>query len=178
MANLIRRRREGEEPFAPLAHGVRRDPLQLMRDLLRWDPFQEMGALAPLGGRAIFAPDFEVKETTDAYLFKADLPGVKEEDLEISLTGNRVIVSGKREQEEREEGATYYTYERAYGTFSRAFTLPEDVDGDAVRAELRDGVLTLTLPKKPEVRPKRIAVSSAKAGATMPVKKEGEKAKA
>ncbi|HYG68700.1 MAG TPA: Hsp20/alpha crystallin family protein, partial [Anaeromyxobacteraceae bacterium] len=105
-----------------------------------------------------FVPSFEVKETKDAYVFKADLPGIREEDLDINLTGNRLTVSGKREEEKRSEEERYYAYERSYGSFSRSFTLPEGVDAEHVDAELRDGVLTVRIAKRPEVQPKRIEV--------------------
>ena len=105
-----------------------------------------------------FVPTFDVKETKDAYVFRADLPGVKEDDLEISLTGSRLAISGHREQESREQGETYYATERSYGAFSRAFTLPEGIDGENVSAELKNGVLHVNIPKKPEVQPKRISI--------------------
>jgi HSP20 family protein len=105
-----------------------------------------------------FVPSFEVKENKDSYLFKADLPGVKEEDLDISLVSHRLTISGKREAEKREEGETWYAYEREYGSFTRSFTLPEGVDPEHVRAELKNGVLHLVIPKKPEVQPRKIQV--------------------
>src|SRR5262249_44430118 len=122
---LIRHRGRGEEPV--LAREV--DPFQMARELMRWDPFA--GMLAPVWGvgRAVgFTPEFDVKETNDAYVFKADLPGVKESDLDISITGNRLTISGKREAEETKEGENYFTYERTFGSFTRAFTLPAGVD--------------------------------------------------
>lgn len=134
------------------------DPFAMMEDLMRWEPFREAargGGLPELGG---FVPTFEVKETKDSYLFKADLPGVQEKDLEISLTGNRLTVSGQREEEKKNEGDTYYAYERSYGSFSRSFTLPEGVEPEQVNAELKDGVLTVVAPKKPEMQPKRISL--------------------
>ena len=106
-----------------------------------------------------FAPDFEIKETRDGFLFKADVPGIKEKDLEITMTGNRLTISGKREAEMEEKTDTYYACERSYGSFTRAFTLPEGTGGgDHIRAELKAGVLTLLLPKKPELQPRRIEV--------------------
>ena len=157
MANLIRRRQESE--MAPAAAAGRFNPLQMMRDLLGFDPFQTMLAIPPALERpAIFVPDFEVKETPEAYVFKADLPGVRDEDLDISITRNRIVISGKREAEARNENDTFYAYERSYGSFTRAFTLPEGADTDNVRAELKDGVLTLTVPKKPEQQPKKVEV--------------------
>ena len=165
MANLIRKYPGNELPQA----GAAWDPVRLMRDMLRWDPFREIEAvLSPADVRG-FAPTFEVTETKDAYLFRADLPGVKERDLEISLTGTRLAISGHREQESREQSDTLYASERAYGSFTRAFTLPEGVDGDNVTADLKSGVLTLTVPKKPEVQPKKIAIGGADgAGAKKP----------
>jgi HSP20 family protein len=129
-----------------------RDPFALMQETLRWDPLRELWP--PKDGE--FAPSFEVKETKNAYLFKADMPGVKEGDLDVSLSGNRLTISGRREEERRDEGDRYYTYERSYGSFSRSFTLPEGTNADNIEAELKDGVLTLTVPKKPDVQPKRI----------------------
>src|SRR5262249_28171530 len=110
------------------------------------------------GAETIFTPRFEVKETKDAYLFKADLPGIVDKDVDISLTGNRLTVSGKREAEKREESDTYYAYERSYGTFSRAFTLPEGADVEHADADLSHGVLTVSIPKRPEHQPRKISL--------------------
>jgi HSP20 family protein len=160
MANLIRRRQEGE--LVPALTAGRLNPMQLVRDMLGFDPFQAMLAIPPAfeGRQVMFVPDFEVKETPESYIFKADLPGVEEQDLDISLTRNRLVVSGKREAEERNEGETFYAYERSYGSFTRAFTLPEGADADNVRADLKDGVLTLEVPKRPEQQPKKIEVKA------------------
>jgi HSP20 family protein len=136
------------------------DPLRVAREVLRWDPFREMTPFfgLPLEQMASFAPAFEVKETKEGYLFKADVPGVKESDLDIQYTGNRLTISGKREQDREEKSDTYYTYERSYGTFTRAFTLPEGVDADHIHAEMKEGVLNLVVPKKPEAQPKKISL--------------------
>jgi HSP20 family protein len=107
-----------------------------------------------------FAPAFEVKETDNAYVFKADLPGVNEKDLEVTLTGDRLTISGKRETEEQKKGETYYVYERNYGAFTRTFTLPDGVDAMHIAADAKDGVLTVMLPKAPEAQPKKIAVAT------------------
>lgn len=151
MANLIRRSGTGSAQPSRLL-----DPFEMMRDLMRWDPFTELGA--PSMRELPFVPSFEVKETRDAYVFKADLPGIREDDLEIHLTGNRLTVSGRREEEKREEEDRFYAYERSYGTFSRSFTLPEGVDPDHSEADLSSGVLTVNIPKLPEVKPRKIEV--------------------
>ena len=111
-----------------------------------------------------FTPQFDVKESKDGYVFKADLPGIKEKDLDISLTGNRLTVSGRREEEQRQEEERFFAYERSYGSFSRSFTLPEGVDAENVQAELKDGVLTLNVAKKPEVKAKKIELKTIKPG--------------
>src|SRR5258707_8727664 len=138
------------------------DPFEMMGDLSTWDSFQR--GLAPWAGQDEFMPSFEVRETPDSYVFRADLPGVKEEDIEICVTGNRLTISGQRQQEERREGETYYAVERSYGSFSRTFTLPEGCDLDHVKAELNQGVLTLVVPKKEAIKSKHISLRTLKEG--------------
>jgi HSP20 family protein len=138
------------------------DPLRAMREMLRWDPFREMAPFPemPALANAGFTPDFEVTENKDGYFFKADLPGVKNEDIEITTTGNRLQISGKREQEQETKTDAVYTYERQYGSFTRSFTLPDGADVDHARSELKDGVLTLVIPKTAGAQAKKIAVTS------------------
>ena len=160
MANIaVRKENEARPALAPTWE-PRWEPFRMMRDLMNWDPFREITPFFPQAPTG-FAPSFEIKETKDAYLFKADLPGVKESDLEVTATGNRLTVSGKREAEKEEQTDTYYTCERTYGEFTRAFTLPEGVDMNSVHAELNQGVLTVAIKKAPEAQPKKIAVQSA-----------------
>jgi len=126
---------------------------------MHWDPFRQMAPYAGADEPARYTPEFEIKETKDGFVFKADVPGVKEKDLEITMTGNRLSISGKREAEKEESTDSYYARECSYGCFTRVFTLPEGTDGnDNIRAELNQGVLTLLLPKRPELQPKRIEV--------------------
>jgi len=159
MPTLIRR---NQGDVAPTGASVW-DPFRVMRDALRWDPFRELETAAG-GDYGLFAPSFDVKENKEGYVFRADLPGVKEEDLEIALTGNHLTISGKREQEKHEQGDTYYASERSYGSFSRAFTLPDGTDVENVKAELKNGVLQLVVPKKPEVQPRKIAITKDEPG--------------
>jgi HSP20 family protein len=143
----------------PAATSATWDPLRVMRDLVRWDPFREIAPIA--GGQSLdFDAAFEVKETKEGYLFKADVPGIKENDLTISLTGSRLTVSGKREAEKQQEHETYFSYERTYGSFARAFTLPEGIDAEKVNANLKDGVLTILVPKVPQAQPKKVAIKT------------------
>lgn len=164
MAEIIKRRREGREgreggggELTPFGFGAW-DPFRMMRDFWRWDPFVEMRDLWEPGRG--YLPSFDVKETKDAFVYAADMPGVKEEDLDISLTEDRLTVSGKREEETREEGERLYAYERSFGSFSRAFRLPPGADQDHISAELKDGILRITVGKRPEVQPRRIALGA------------------
>jgi HSP20 family protein len=124
---------------------------------MRWEPLRELAPLQWLEPGA-YSPAFEVKETKDAFEFKADVPGVESKDIDVKLTENRLTVSGKREAERSEKGETFYSYERSYGSFSRSFTVPEGANTGAVRADLKDGVLKIVLPKKPEAKPRQIEV--------------------
>jgi HSP20 family protein len=133
------------------------DPARLMRDLMGWEPWREPEAML---GMRTFVPDFDIKETKEAYILKADLPGVREEELTVTVAGNRLTVGGKREAEEKRQGEQYYITERMYGTFTRAFTLPEGADGDRVQAELKEGVLTLVVPKRPEEKTRQVPVKA------------------
>jgi len=158
---MIVRREEGER--TPLTAGLPAlRPFRLFRDLLGWDPFREMEQVLAPPPWVTFIPDIEVKETSDAYLLRADVPGVRESDLEISVTGSRLTISGKREEEKREEGESYFACERAYGSFTRSFTLPDGADMDRIAADLKDGVLTVTVPKRPGTEARKIAIGGAK----------------
>jgi HSP20 family protein len=150
--------KRGGEPAAQL---TRREwePLRLMREVLGWDPFREITPMFQAGGSG-FAPAFEVKETKDAFVFKADLPGLKDEDLDVTVTGNRLAVSGRREAEKEEKESTYYAYERSYGSFTRSFTLPDQVDTTLVKAELKAGELTIVVPKTSAAVAKKIPIGA------------------
>jgi len=165
MANIIRRREPEQasmlgrwEPFRAVRDMFRMDPLH---DLLRGDPFAEMESLLTGPLQRGFIPDIEVRETKDAFEFTVDLPGVREQNLEISVTGNRLTIGGEREDEERREGERYYAYERSYGSFSRSFTLPAGTDLEHIKAELSNGVLHVHVPKAPGAQPKRIEIAGA-----------------
>jgi len=161
MANLVKRENREVARQANQEHGW--DPFRAMSALLRWDPFHdELGPLASWSGA--FTPRFDVKETKDVYVFKADLPGVKDEDVDISLSGNLLTISGRKEEEHREEGEQYHATERTYGSFSRSFSLPDSVDSQHVTAEMKNGVLRVNVPKRPEAQPKKIAIGKGEAG--------------
>jgi HSP20 family protein len=153
--NLIRRDRRD----APTQRRAQEwNPFRMMDELLRWDPYS---SLERWNGGTDFLPSFDVKENKDAYVVEADLPGVKEENVEISLTGNVLQISGKREDETKEEGDQWFVVERSHGQFTRSFSLPEGADAENVKAEMKSGVLKIQIPKRPEVQPKRISIGGA-----------------
>ncbi|MGE0867373.1 MAG: Hsp20/alpha crystallin family protein [Kofleriaceae bacterium] len=129
------------------------DPFQMARELLAWDPFSSSTRPS-----SAFSPAFEVKETTEAFVVKADLPGVAESDLDIAIHNNVLTISGSRQAEERKEDEGYALYERQFGSFSRSFTLPDVADGERIEAKLDNGVLTLTIGKRAEAKPRKIAL--------------------
>jgi HSP20 family protein len=154
-------RKNGDQPSLPARAEATWDPWRTMRSLLAWDPFREIAAYPAFHETlTVLSPPFEVRETKDVYQFKADVPGIEERDLEVTMTGNRLTVSGKREAEREEKSDRFYAYERNYGSFTRSFTLPDGADVEKLHAALEKGVLTITVPKKPEVQPKKISVKS------------------
>ena len=159
MFNIVRKSSQNPVP-APVSVAREWDPFRVMESLLRYDPF--VGTWG--SGRTaepVFMPRFDVKETKDSFLFKADMPGLKEEDVEISLTGNRLTISGKRDSEEQKEDENWYVAERKYGSFTRTFTLPDSADAEKIKASIKDGVLHLVLPKRAEAQPRKISVAKA-----------------
>jgi HSP20 family protein len=132
------------------------DPFRMMESLLRQDPFD--GFISRRAVEPSFVPRFDVKETKDGFVFQADLPGIKDSDVEIHVTGNRLTISGKRDAEQQKDGENYYLYERTYGSFSRSFTLPDSADTDKVTANMKDGVLFLSIPKRVESQPRRVTI--------------------
>ncbi len=146
--SLVRNGSNGSSSSRALAP----NPYSLARELLGWDPF--------FSGRpaSAFSPAFEVKETTDSFVLKADLPGVDEKDLDVAIHNGVLTVSGSRQAEERRDGESYALYERQYGSFTRSFALPDIADGERIEAKLVNGVLTLTVAKKAEAKPRKISI--------------------
>lgn len=116
-----------------------------MRSML--EPLSHVGDIEDRSG---FWARLEVRDTKDAFLCLVDVPGVKEEDLSISVSGNHVTIAGKRMTEHVDKADTFTTTERGYGSFKRTLSLPDVVDVGKVRATLESGVLTLLMPKKAE----------------------------
>ena len=107
---------------------------------------------------AEWSPLVDITEDEKEYLIKADLPEVKKEDVKLTVQDDVMSISGERKYEKEEKGKKYHRVERAYGSFMRSFTLPEDADGSKVSAEYKDGVLKVHLPKSEKTKPKSIEV--------------------
>ena len=112
----------------------------------------------------VWAPSIAVVEKEDKFLINVELPGVKEEDINISLVGNTLTIEGEKETESEVEKKGYYYTESSYGSFSRSITIPSTIDTSKIEANCDKGVLEITLPKAPEVKPKKIAVAAKKKG--------------
>lgn len=108
--------------------------------------------------RERWVPAMEVSETSDAYIVRVELPGVKTEDIEVTLQNDTLTIRGKRERSEERKDETIHFVERSYGEFVRSLRIPNDVNVDAVEASYKDGVLEVRLPKSEESRPRRIEV--------------------
>ena len=107
---------------------------------------------------ADWAPRVDISETPAAYVIKAEIPEVKKEDVKITIDDGMVTISGERRQETEQKDTKYHRVERYYGSFSRSFSLPGNVDEQAAKAEFKEGVLSLSIPKAAEARPKVLEV--------------------
>ena len=105
-------------------------------------------------------PSADITETEDSYEVRAELPGVSKDDIQISVKDNLLSIKGEKRQENEDESKKYKRIERRYGTFERNFTLPPKVDADNINAKFNDGVLTLSIPKPEEVKPKEIPITT------------------
>ena len=151
--------------------------------IVRWEPFRNLvslqdrmnrifddaarGARRPdedddwaLGGS--WAPAVDIFEKDGNIVLKAELPGVEVKDVDIRVENNTLSLRGERKLENEVTRENYHRVERAYGSFARSFTLPNVVDTEKIKAEFKDGVLQLTLPKRDEAKPKQIQVSIGK----------------
>jgi HSP20 family protein len=142
--------------------------------LAKWDPFREMEAMLDpyakssdwpfRGGRnlnvsgADWAPRADICETDDNFSVKVEVPGIKREDVKINLENHVLSISGENRQEKEEKGKKFHRVERYYGSFSRSFSLPENVNEEDIEAVFKDGLLTLTIPKKEVEKPKSIEI--------------------
>ncbi len=118
----------------------------------RWDEFEAVGA---------WAPKLDFSETKDAFVVKAEVPGVEQKDISVSIQDQMLTVKGEKHKEKEEKDEKYHRVERSWGAFARTIALPAGVDTEKVNATFKDGVLTVKLPKTPAAK-----------GTTIPVKAE------
>jgi len=146
-------------------------------NLMKWDPWKELeevsnrlntvfrrspelpGSTQSLLKMADWTPSVDISETDAAYLIKAEIPEVKKEDVQVSIKDGMLTIQGERKQEKEEKGKRFHRIERSYGSFSRSFQIPADVDENTVKAEFKDGMINVTLPKSEKAKSKEINVT-------------------
>jgi len=143
--------------------------------IVRWEPFRDLvtaqrdfdrlfrGAFSSQLGETelstrSWAPPVDIYETEDAIVLKAELPGVDPKDVEVRVEDNTLYLKGERKFEKEVKEQNYHRVERSYGSFARSFSLPNSISTDKVKAEFKDGLLTLTMPKREEAKPKTIKI--------------------
>ncbi len=149
-----------------------------MTQLTRWEPIREMATLTErmnrlfdeMWGRPLrrtgeeeamigaWMPAVDVLETKDGLQITAELPGIDPKDVDVTIENGVLTIRGERNFEKAAEGETYHRVERVYGTFERSFTLPSSLNAEKIEARFKNGVLTLTIPKREEAKPKPIKI--------------------
>lgn len=147
--------------------------------LVRWDPFRELEEVSDRLNRmfarpapraangketmivADWTPSVDISETEAEYQIKAEIPDVKKEDVKVTVEDGVLTIQGERKHEKEEKGKKYHRIERSYGSFVRTFSLPDVIEEEKVKAEFKDGVLNLHLPKSEKAKPKAIEVKVA-----------------
>jgi len=141
--------------------------------LIRWSPFRELASFQDEMNKlfneffsrrsrgeeiSLWAPALDISETDDEIRIKAELPGVKKEDVSISISNNILVIRGEKKREVEEEKENFHRVERIYGSFHRSLELPSVVQTENVEASFEGGVLNIVLPKSEEVKPKEIDI--------------------
>ena len=149
--------------------------------IIRWEPFRDLvstqdrfnqlfndtfarafGDQQEVSPRA-WIPPVDIFETGDSLVLKAELPGINPDDVEIRVEDNTLYLKGERKFEKEVKEESLHRVERSYGTFTRSFALPNTINADTVKAEYESGVLTLTMPKREEAKPRTIKINVSKA---------------
>jgi HSP20 family protein len=121
-------------------------------------PYLPMMGRVRRNAEETWSPTSNISETDKEYLIKAELPEVKKEDVKVELADGVITISGERKHEKESKDENVLRVESFYGTFSRSFSLPDNVDANAIKAECKDGVLRVHVPKKEPSKPKAIAI--------------------
>lgn len=145
-----------------------------MKSITRWDPFRNVSSLQEQVNRffesalparpddsalTTWAPAVDIYETENELVLKANLPEINEKDLDVRVENNMLTIRGERKFEQQVKEDNYLRVERAYGSFSRSFSLPNTVNTEAIKAEYKNGVLKVELPKRAESKPKQVKIS-------------------
>lgn len=146
-------------------------------NLIKWNPFNELedisnrlnqifgrSAVQPETGQqmlkvADWAPSVDISETDKAYLIKAEIPEVKKEDVKVTIDDGMITLQGERKMEKEEKGKKFHRIERSYGSFVRSFRLPDGVDESKAKAEFKDGMINVTLPKSEKAKTKAVEIA-------------------
>jgi HSP20 family protein len=147
--------------------------------IIRWDPFRDLVTLREKMNRLFeetftsrseekdlmagtWTPSVDIYETENALVLSAEVPGIEEDDIEIKIEDNTLTLNGERKFEKETKEENFHRIERAYGSFYRSFTLPNYIDQDNIEAQHENGVLKITMPKKPELKPRKVRVLKTK----------------
>jgi len=147
--------------------------------IVKWDPFRDLlttqrefdrlfrEGFSPWFGETelstrSWAPPVDIYETDNDIVLKAELPGMDPKDVEIRVEDNTLYLKGERQHEKEVKEQNYHRVERSYGSFARSFSLPNSINADKVKAEYKEGLLTLTMPKREEAKPKTIKIDVSK----------------
>lgn len=144
--------------------------------IIRWDPFRDLMTLRERMNRLFedvftsargeekdiisssWTPAVDIYEDENQLVLTAEVPGIDEKDIEIKLEDNTLSIQGERKMEKETKEENYHRIERAYGSFYRSFTLPNYIDQDKIQAEHENGILKITMPKKPELKPRKVKI--------------------
>jgi len=161
--------------------------------IVRYDPFRDLRTLQEevnrlfsnnltpsFGdegiGRGAWNPNVDIYENKDQIVLEAELPGMNREDFDLTIENSVITLRGERRFEKKDDADNYHRVERAYGSFTRSFTLPQTVSGDGAAAEYRNGVLRVTLPKREETKARRIEITGDREAKTKTIQTKAESA--
>ncbi len=167
----------------------------MIMNLVKYDPFRELRGLHDDMNRLFmtnlsrgfdqegftsgaWSPSVDIFENKDNLVLEAELPGMKREDIELSIENNVITIGGSRKFEKKDEGDNYHRVERSYGSFTRSFTLPQTVTSEGVTADFKNGVLRVALPKREETKAKQIEITGESANETKTIDTKSETANA
>jgi HSP20 family protein len=134
--------------------------------LERWRPGWDVGPFKPFwlssNGDKEFIPALDIFEKDSKFIVKAELPGMKEKDIQVSVVGDTLTIKGEKEAESEIDEENYYRLERSYGSFARSISIPSYINTERIEANFENGILEISMPKFAEIKPKKVKVSARK----------------